>query len=198
MRILIMFDEARMAAPLIYVVGASGSGKDSLMQYCRQRLAGTSSIQFAHRYITRDAHAGGENHVQLSQVEFDARCQSGLFALHWASHDQHYGIGIEINQWLAKGVTVVVNGSREYMPEARKRYPELLAVWIDTAPEVLRQRLRARGRESEALIEARLARHQGMAKSGSDGIIISNDGVLADAGDALITAIHQASQSRCA
>lgn len=181
-----------MSAPLIYVVGASGSGKDSLMQYCRERLNGNPSVQFAHRYITRAAHAGGENHIQLSQQEFAAREQAGLFALHWSSHGHSYGIGVEIDQWLAKGVTVVVNGSREYMPEARKRYKTLLPVWIDVSHEVLRKRLVERGRESDALIEARLARHQRMTKPDGDGIIISNDGALADAGEALIAVIHQA------
>jgi ribose 1,5-bisphosphokinase len=185
-------EASRMTAPLIYVVGASGSGKDSLIQYCRERLNGNAPVQFAHRYITRAAHAGGENHIHLSQQEFSARVQAGLFALHWASNDNQYGIGIEIDHWLEKGIAVVVNGSREYLPEVRNRYPELLAVWIDVSHEVLRQRLLARGRESEEAIEARLARHQRMTKPDGDGIIISNDGTLANAGEALIAVIHQA------
>jgi ribose 1,5-bisphosphokinase len=181
-----------MTAPLIYVVGASGSGKDSLMQYCRNRLSGSPTVQFAHRYITRAAHAGGENHIQLSQQEFDARAQADLFALQWSSHGHCYGIGIEINQWLEKGIVVVVNGSREYLPEVRKRYRKLLVVWIDVSPEVLRQRLLARGRESLPLIEERLRRHQRMTRPDGEAIVISNDGELADAGAALIAAIDQA------
>ncbi len=51
-----------MKARLIYVMGASGSGKDSLMRYAREKLAKHSNIVFAHRYITRPADAGGENH----------------------------------------------------------------------------------------------------------------------------------------
>ncbi|OGB24807.1 MAG: hypothetical protein A3I66_02575 [Burkholderiales bacterium RIFCSPLOWO2_02_FULL_57_36] len=96
-----------MTTSLIYVVGASGSGKDSLMDYGRERLADVSGVLFAHRYITRRAHAGGENHVSLSLQEFTARNKAGLFAMHWNSHGHEYGVGIEINQWLAKGITVV-------------------------------------------------------------------------------------------
>jgi ribose 1,5-bisphosphokinase len=181
-----------MTAPLIYVVGASGSGKDSLMQYCRTRLSGSSAVHFAHRYITRAAHAGGENHIQLSQEEFAARVHAGLFALHWSSNGHSYGVGIEIDHWLEKGIGAVVNGSREYLPEVRKRYPHLLVVWIDVSPETLRQRLIARGRESMPLIEERLARHQRMMRPDGDATVISNDGLLAEAGEALIAAIDQA------
>lgn len=183
--------ESMRKAKLVYVVGASGSGKDSLIRYARTRLASASSVVFAHRYITRDADAGGENHVALSAAEFAARRQSGLFALHWESHGHAYGIGIEIDQWLAGGMTVVVNGSREYLPQAQKRYPELIAVWIDVSPEILRGRLQARGREDAMAIEARLRRHRELQKLEKSGVTIRNDGALAQAGEALVDLILQ-------
>ena len=180
-----------MTTSLIYVVGASGSGKDSLMRYGRERLADVPGVLFAHRYITRRAHAGDENHVSLSVQEFAARDKAGLFAMHWNSHGHQYGIGIEINQWLAKGIAVVMNGSREYLDEARRAYPEILPVWIDVSPEILQERLRLRARESESDIAARLVRHQCMSRTVRDGIIITNDGPLAEAGEALVAAIIQ-------
>jgi ribose 1,5-bisphosphokinase len=57
-------------ARLYYVVGASGAGKDSLMQYARSALAGKGAIVFAHRYITRAAQSEGENHIALTKGEF--------------------------------------------------------------------------------------------------------------------------------
>ena len=107
---------------LFYVVGASGSGKDSLMRYGRQRLAGDSNVIFAHRYITRPVELHGENHVALTDSEFDARLAAGFFAMNWSSHGLRYGIGREINLWLAKGCNVVMNGSRAYLIEARRSY----------------------------------------------------------------------------
>jgi ribose 1,5-bisphosphokinase len=187
------------AGRLIYVVGASGSGKDSLMRYSRERLAGNPNVLFAHRYITRPADAGGENHVALSPDEFEARERARLFAMCWQSHGHEYGIGIEINQWLALGITVVVNGSRDYLQQARRRYPELLPVWVKVSPEVLRRRLEARGRESADLIEARLARNKIMSEPAAGGIVISNDGPLPEAGEALVAAItDHARQLVCA
>lgn len=176
---------------LLYVVGPSGSGKDSIMAYARAQLAGQPMVQFAHRYITRPAHAGGENHIALSQAEFNARIQAGLFAMHWQSHGNSYGIGNEINQWLGKGITVVVNGSREYLPQAMKNYPELLPVTIEVAPDILKQRLMSRGRETEGDIEARMNRNRIMQLSHPDGIVLHNNGTLDEAGNVLVNLIEQ-------
>lgn len=182
-----------METRLIYVVGASGSGKDSLMRYARERLCTEPGICFAHRYITRPAGAGGENHVALTEEEFAARRQARLFALHWESHGLRYGIGIELNQWLAKGVTVVINGSREYLPEAWKRYPEMLPVHIEVAHDVLRERLLSRGRETPDQIEKRLERNCALQSAGLHGTVISNNETLDVAGNELVELIRKCS-----
>lgn len=57
-----------MAGKLIWLVGASGSGKDSLLAALRQREH--PQLLVAHRYITRSPNAGGENHIALSEREF--------------------------------------------------------------------------------------------------------------------------------
>ncbi|MDP3332802.1 MAG: phosphonate metabolism protein/1,5-bisphosphokinase (PRPP-forming) PhnN [Methylococcaceae bacterium] len=170
---------------LFYVIGPSGSGKDSLMSYARKKLATNPKVVFAHRYITRPANAGGENHVALSEDEFTARVQSNLFAMHWDSHGCRYGIGSEINMWLAKGYNVVMNGSREHLPYAQNSHPKLIPVWVEVASEVLAQRLRARGREDEAEIRERLKR-AAVYRATPGGIVICNDGELQDAGEKLV------------
>ena len=186
-----MREVAAMNARLIYVVGASGSGKDSLMSYARNCLATESQVVFAHRYITRAADAGGENHVALTQVEFDSRLRAGLMAMHWKSHGNAYGLGIEVNQWLSKGITVVVNGSREYLETAAQRYPELMSVWVEVSQEVLRTRLLARDRESAEEIEKRLARSPKEPSLGRHSELIRNDGELRVAGDTLVDLIRR-------
>jgi ribose 1,5-bisphosphokinase len=170
---------------LIYVVGASGSGKDSLLRIARQQLAGHSHIVFAHRYITRKASDSNENHIELSQEEFKARKARGLFAMCWESHNNRYGIGIEINQWLSKGCTVVLNGSREYLLQARERYPELLSVGIDVPQVLLEQRLIERQRESYEEIQARLHRNLVLKKASPVDISLCNEGPIEEAGQAL-------------
>ena len=150
-----------MAGTLVYVMGPSGSGKDSLLAHVRQVMSAAYTLTwnicadartalrpifFTRRYITRPANAGGERHYPLTREEFQLRKSRGDFSLSWESHGLCYGIGAGIDSRLAVGAVVVVNGSREYLPEALKRYPTLLPVLIAARPEVLRERLEKRGR----------------------------------------------------
>jgi len=173
---------------LYYLIGPSGGGKDSLISYVRNRLNGNGSVFFAHRYITRAPEAEGENHVALSREEFLQRLKKGLFAMHWHSYGCYYGIGIEIDHWLSKGCQVLVNGSRSYLPEARRRYPDLKVILIEVSLEVLKRRLEARGRETPEQIQARLERNNQI----NDALVIiphaviNNDGALDKAGEMLI------------
>jgi ribose 1,5-bisphosphokinase len=181
---------------LFYVVGPSGSGKDSLIRYARRRLGSDPGVVFAHRYITRPVELNGENHIALTEAEFDARLAAGLFAMHWASHGWRYGIGLEINLWLAKGCNVVMNGSREYLPEARRLYPTLKAILITVSPEILAERLRARGRETEDQIAERIARARAfMPPEEGDLEIIQNDSELEIAGERLVQLLAVAAPS---
>lgn len=144
---------------VFYLMGASGAGKDSLMRGCRQRLTEADRCFVAHRYITREPESRGENHIWLSEQEFDKRQRLGAFAMHWRAHGQRYAIGAEINHWLDQGVSVLVNGSRSYLPTAQSIYHHrLVPVMVDVGDDQLRQRLQQRGRESAAEIEARVAR----------------------------------------
>lgn len=171
---------------LFYLVGPSGAGKDALLRYARPRLI-ERPVVFAHRYITRPADSGGENHVALDAQEFQRRLQAGLFAMAWESHGHAYGIGIEVDHWMAQGLDVIVNGSRAYLPQAHARYPEMTVIWISAAREVLQARLAARGRENAEATARRLARAETFAPpQGMPVVAIRNDGALTEAGDQLL------------
>lgn len=179
-----------MHSRLVYLVGPSGSGKDSLLHYVRQRLTHEDRIMVCHRYITRPSSAGNENHVSLSEQEFDARLRAGLFAMHWSSHGYRYAVGVEINTWLARGMTVVVNGSRQYLPLLAQRYPETVPVMIEVERQTLLARLCARGRETRGAIEARMARNESLTQNIWTGERIDNSGQLDQAGEVLLGLIR--------
>jgi ribose 1,5-bisphosphokinase len=173
-------------ARLIYLMGASGAGKDSLLE--RLRAATGAGPLVAHRYITRPANAGCENHVALSEPEFLRRRANGLFALDWQAHGHYYAFGIEVDLWLRQGIDVVVNGSRAHLPQAIQRYgTRLLPVCLQVSPAVLRQRLEQRGRETTAQIEQRLTRAANYQQTLPAGCrLLDNNGDLGHTLDALL------------
>lgn len=171
---------------LVYVMGPSGAGKDSVLARARERLPADAPIAFAHRYITRRADAGGENHVALSPAEFAARRDRGLFAFHWQAHGNAYGIGIEIEDWRAQGLTVVVSGSREHYEQVADRDTDVLPVLVTADRATLRERLAARGREDAVATARRLARSEALIINDPRLVTIVNDGALDDAAEAFV------------
>lgn len=141
---------------LVYLMGASGSGKDTLLNLVRARLDGSDRIVIAQRVITRPGSAH-EASLEVTEAQFELMNRAGGFAMQWRSHGLLYGIGVEINERLVLGQVVIVNGSRRYLPQALARYPGLSAVEIHVDREVLARRLATRGRETPEQISRRLA-----------------------------------------
>ncbi|WP_017477498.1 phosphonate metabolism protein/1,5-bisphosphokinase (PRPP-forming) PhnN [Pseudomonas sp. PAMC 26793] len=169
-----------MAGRLIYLIGPSGSGKDSLLDAARPRLA-ERGCRIVRRVITRSAEAVGEAAQGVSPGQFAAMEAEGAFALRWHANGLSYGIPREIDGWLAAGDDVLVNGSRGHLAQTRLRYPNLLVVLLTVDQGVLRQRLLARGRESVVEIDQRLARNARFAEGLStapDVFLLDNSGQL--------------------
>lgn len=183
-------DVAVRAGRLVYVIGASGAGKDSIIAYARRRLGADRHV-FARRYITRPADSGGEDHIAISPAEFDRDRAAGRFALSWRGNGHGYGVGVEVDRWLESGRHVVLNGSRAYLPDAAARYPGLLPVLVAIDPDVLRRRLSARGRETPDEIEERIRRARDL--DGVDHpalVVVANNGPLAEAGEAFMALLQ--------
>jgi ribose 1,5-bisphosphokinase len=147
-----------MAGRLIYLIGPSGSGKDSLLDAAREQLA-ERGCRIVRRVITRSAEAVGEAALGVSPQQFADMEAEGAFALSWHANGLSYGIPREIDDWLTAGHDVLVNGSRGHLQKTRERYPNVLVLLLTVNQAVLCERLLARGRESVAEIDARLARN---------------------------------------
>jgi ribose 1,5-bisphosphokinase len=173
---------------LFYLIGASGAGKDSLLDYLRHHLPATAPVEIARRSITRSRTKAGEKHRSITRDEFDEKLRNGRFVMHWESHGYCYGIGREVRNWLEEGKRVVVNGSRAYLAEASAKFPELHPVLVSVEPEVLRGRLEQRGRESASEIARRLQRagRYRVSLSHPRLVTIDNSGELDAAGTQLL------------
>jgi ribose 1,5-bisphosphokinase len=175
---------------LVLVVGPSGAGKDTLINYLRERLAAHADLLIVRRVVTRSAADGGEPHDTLSESEFQAQAARGAFAFTWAAHGLHYGLPAELDAALAAGQVVVANVSRAIIADARRSYPRTLVVNVTAPNEVLARRLAARGRESEDAIRERLARSALFQLSGEGVLTIDNSGTVEGAGEKLVAIIR--------
>ncbi len=180
------------AAKLLYFMGPSGAGKDSLLDWLREHLPAGLPVQWARRTISRPAAPGGEAHESTTPEEHPVLHAAGAFALHWEANGLAYGVRHGEMAPLAQGRWLLVNGSRAYLPEALVHYPALVAVHITASPEVLRQRILSRGRESAEEVEQRVQRAlQFQAPPGTAGIEVRNDTSLDEAGRQLLQALER-------
>ncbi|HCP54207.1 MAG TPA: phosphonate metabolism protein/1,5-bisphosphokinase (PRPP-forming) PhnN, partial [Pseudomonas sp.] len=74
-----------MSARLIYLIGPSGSGKDSLLNAARAQL-NARGCKIARRGITRSAEAVGEDAVAVTLAEFERMEAGGEFAMSWRAN----------------------------------------------------------------------------------------------------------------
>jgi len=180
---------------LILVVGPSGAGKDTVIRHAMARLPALGHVHFARRLITRNADSGSEDHDSLSEAAFEDLLAAGGAALHWRAHGLGYALPIGIDAWIAAGDTVIANSSRRMIDAAAARYERVIVVHVTAPPEILAQRLEARGRETGPDILERL---QAIPLSVPPGVTLAeivNDAAPDAAGDRLVDVIAEAANA---
>ena len=176
---------------LFFVVGPSGAGKDTLLQWVKENLPATADIEFAQRAITRPAHES-EAHEAMSQEAYWQAAAAGHFCMQWQANGLCYGIRRNIEVKLKCGQDVIVNGSREYLPQLRQLFPDARIIWIMADPEQIRQRMEKRQRESGAALLNRIDRGSKFSVPDDQGVIcIDNSGAIHIAGQKLLKLLIQ-------
>ena len=180
-----------MIGRLVYVAGPSGAGKDSLLAWLKKQLAPEASVAFARRTITRAAAQDGEQHDSIDMRGFLQLRAAGAFALDWEANGLCYGVRHAELPPQRGDAVVIVNGSRAYLPEAARRFPDMTVVHVTASVQTLRQRLMAPGRESVEMVEARVQRALDFRMpKGVAAIEIQNDQALAESGAQLADALR--------
>jgi ribose 1,5-bisphosphokinase len=175
---------------LIYVMGPSGAGKDSLLDWLKNRLPPQSPIHFAKRTIDRPVQALGEQHESVDSATFERLQQAQSFAMHWHANGRQYGVRHAELEPLKQQHWLLVNGSRAYLPEALRQFDSLTVLHISASADILRARLLARQRETPEVVEARVQRAVAFSVPTSCRCVnVLNDTSLDDAGTVLLNAL---------
>ncbi len=175
-----------MSGRLIAVVGPSGVGKDTLIAAL---VAARPELREVRRAITRPTDAS-EACLSVSVDEFARRRDAERFALSWSAHGLSYGVPIEALEQVRGGEDVIANLSRAVLPAAIATFSKVLILSLTAAPEILAQRLGARGREEGAEIARRLARSAPPMPEGAEIVTIDNGGPLDVSVAVALAALH--------
>ncbi len=164
---------------ILYVVSApSGAGKTSLVRALVERVPGLS-LSVSH--TTRRPRPGEEDGVHYHFVDletFDRMAAAGAFLEHAWVFGHRYGTSRAwVEGRLAEGVDVILEIDWQGARQVRAALPEAVGVFIlPPSLEVLEQRLRGRGQDSEEVIRRRLAEAvEEMAHYGEYDYVVVNE-----------------------
>ena len=143
---------------LFVITGPSGVGKGTLIGAVRERIP---ELVLAVSATTREPRPGerdGADYHFLSPAEFEARVGRGQFVEHASYSGRRYGtLRSELERGLREDSPVVLEIEVQGARQVREAMPDAVAVFITPpSPAALRERLIARGTDSEEQIESRL------------------------------------------
>lgn len=172
---------------LVFVIGASGAGKDSLISAAdRLQSDDQYAINIAPRYVTRAKRDNSED-IEITSRQFSKQYDANIFLFAWQAHGYHYGISRAVLSLLKHKTHVLINGSRAYAEQARVIYPALKIAAIEADSISLHQRLNNRGREDKQAINERLVRNARFAQAlNCADIVINNNQELESSAQDLI------------
>lgn len=173
------------------VVGPSGAGKDTLIDYARNALREDPGFAFPKRVITRPADAGGEDHVAVSTDAFKTMAAAGAFLLHWNAHGLRYGVPAKTAELIGAGTSIVVNLSRAAIDQLTRKVPHVEVIHVTAPLETIAKRLAERDRESADDIAERLKRASYELPDVAPVTTIVNDRTIEEAGDELVRVLKR-------
>lgn len=165
---------------LFVISGPSGAGKGTLLNKMIPRIP-EADIDFSVSCTTRKPRPGESDGVHyhfISVDEFEKRLRNDEFLEHNFYCNDYYGtLFAPIKTAAAKGKSTILEIDYNGMKQVREKYPAAVKIFI--APpslEVLEQRLRLRGSESDEQIERRLnTAKKEMQFSGEYDHVVVND-----------------------
>jgi guanylate kinase len=147
------------AVPKVFVItGPSGVGKGTLMARLRERVPGLALSVSATTRRPREGEVDGRDYHFLEPEEFERLVGEGAFLEHASYSGNRYGtLRSEVERHLAEGRSVLLEIEVQGARQVSDAMDDAVLIFISPgSPEVLRQRLEARGTDSPEAIERRL------------------------------------------
>jgi len=165
---------------IFLLVGNSGSGKDSILNGVLSSWPkNITQIKVPQRYITRPSHETEPFH-SVTTEKFKKMKNNHEFSLTWHIYDLDYGVPKIVENWLSDGYIVIINVSRNIIPDARQKFPDLKVIFVEVPYEITLGRVKSRGREAEddEVFKERVKRAKENQTFPDADIIIDNSGDL--------------------
>ncbi len=143
----------------LYIVAApSGAGKTSLVKALVEQL---DELEVSVSYTTRPPRPGekdGINYHFIDREGFQRMVAAGEFLEHAEVFGNFYGTAkANIFERLRAGIDVILEIDWQGARQVREAFPEMVGIFIlPPSREVLEQRLRDRGQDSEETIARRM------------------------------------------
>lgn len=182
---------------LVIIAGPSGAGKHTVIRGFREAEPGIAHTISATTRAPRTGEVDGEHYYFLDRDVFQARIAKGDF-LEWAEvHGNWYGTLLsELDRCVKSARETILELDVQGMRNLRALGYDIISVFImPPSLEVLEQRLRNRGTDSDDVIALRLANAEAeLAARGDFDYIVVNEIVERAVGD--VSAIFRAERCR--
>ena len=148
---------------LIVVSGPSGAGKSTVIGKVMERRSDLCFSVSATTRKPRDGEVDGVNYFFVTGTEFDRMIGDDELLEHAEYYRDNYGTPrAYVEEKRRAGMHVLLDIEVQGARQVRERVPEAIKIFIiPPSLQVLEQRLRGRGTETEEQIQRRLARARG-------------------------------------
>src|SRR5436190_18543182 len=145
-------------AKVFVITGPSGVGKGTLIKRLCERIPGLELSVSATTRRPRAGETDGRDYHFLDAAEFDRRARAGEFLEHATYSGNRYGtLRSEVERRLDAERSVLLEIEVQGARQVRAAMPEAVLVFIAPPdPAALRERLEARGTDSDEAIAERL------------------------------------------